>query len=204
MAKKEEEKLNDIPADIKDEKPIVVNENKIADEEAGKLITVNNTTCVFAKKGTSLLLIAKNNNISLNKLMDFNDLTEEGILPADQYVFLHKKPKTGEKEFYIVRPGETVYDVAQINGIQLKYLLAYNDLNNGTEFRASSKLFLQPGLITTANQATEQKTKVHVVAPKEGLYAIARLYNVTVQQLKEWNRLESDNLQIGQQLIVTK
>ena len=204
LAKKEEEKLNDIPADIKDEKPIVVNENKIADEEAGKLLTINNTTCVFAKKGTSLLLIAKNNNISLNKLMDFNDLTEEGILPADQYVFLHKKPKTGEKEFYIVRPGETVYDVAQINGIQLKYLLAYNDLNNGTEFSAGSKLFLQPGLKTTANQATEQKTKVHVVAPKEGLYAIARLYHVTVQQLKEWNRLESDNLKIGQQLIVTK
>ena len=193
-----------IPADIKDENPGVAKGESILDIEAGKLIFINNTKCVFAKKGTSLLLIAKNNNISLNKLMDFNDLTEEGILPADQYVFLHKKPKTGEKEFYIVRPGETVYDVAQINGIQLKYLLAYNDLNNGTEFSAGNKLFLQPGLKTTANQATEQKTKVHVVAPKEGLYAIARLYNVTVQQLKEWNRLESDNLKIGQQLIVTK
>jgi LysM repeat protein len=204
MAKKEEERLHGIPADIKDEKPIVVNENKVADEEAGKLITVNNTKCVFAKKGTSLLLIAKNNNISLNKLMDFNDLTEEGILPADQYVFLHKKPKTGEKEFYIVRPGETVYDVAQKNGIQLKYLLEYNNLSNGTELHTNSKLFLQPGLKSTANQATEQKTKVHVVAPKEGLYAIARLYHVTVQQLKEWNRLESDNLKIGQEIIVTK
>ena len=204
IVKKDEERLNDMPADIKDEKPVVINENKIAAEEAGKLITVNNTPCVFAKKGTSLLLVAKNNDISLNKLMDFNDLAEEGILRADQYVFLHKKLKTGEKEFYVVRPGETVYDVAQKNGIQLKYLLEYNNLNNGTELHANSKLFLQPGLKTTANPATEQKTKVHVVAPKEGLYAIARMYHVTVQQLKEWNKLESDNLKAGQEIIVTK
>ena len=87
---------------------------------------------------------------------------------------------------------------------QLKYLLEYNDLNTGTELHANSKLFLQPGLKITANPATEQKTKVHVVAPKEGLYAIARMYHVTVQQLKEWNKLESENLKAGQEIIVTK
>jgi LysM repeat protein len=36
------------------------------------------------------------------------------------------------------------------------------------------------------------------------LYAIARTYNVTVQQLKEWNKLDSDNLKIGQEIIVSK
>ena len=47
--------------------------------------------------------------------MEFNDLTEEGILNKDQYVYLHKKSKTGDKEYYIVQPGETLYDVAQKN-----------------------------------------------------------------------------------------
>jgi LysM repeat protein len=46
--------------------------------------------------------------------------------------------------------------------------------------------------------------KLHLVAPKEGLYGIARKYNVTVQQLKEWNKLETDEVKIGQELIVSK
>ena len=33
---------------------------------------------------------------------------------------------------------------------------------------------------------------------------IAQKYNVTVDQLKIWNKLSSENLQIGQQLIVGK
>jgi LysM repeat protein len=49
-----------------------------------------------------------------------------------------------------------------------------------------------------------KKSKVHLVVAKEGLYSIARTYNVTVQQLKEWNKLESENLKIGQEIIVSK
>jgi hypothetical protein len=52
--------------------------------------------------------------------------------------------------------------------------------------------------------ADTKKSKIHLVAAKEGLYSIARTYNVTVQQLKEWNKLESENLKIGQQIIVSK
>ena len=48
------------------------------------------------------------------------------------------------------------------------------------------------------------KVKTHIVAPKEGLYAISKKYNVTVQQLKEWNNLQGDSLSIGQELIISK
>ncbi|MDQ6845597.1 MAG: LysM peptidoglycan-binding domain-containing protein [Bacteroidota bacterium] len=40
--------------------------------------------------------------------------------------------------------------------------------------------------------------------PKEGLYTISKKYGVSVEQLKEWNSLQSDHLQIGQQLIISK
>ena len=62
---------------------------------------------------------------------------------------------------------------------------------------------------TDEKQALETNTgtktiKVHLVVAKEGLYSIARTYNVTIQQLKEWNKLETDNLTIGQEIIVSK
>jgi LysM repeat protein len=42
------------------------------------------------------------------------------------------------------------------------------------------------------------------VQPKESLYAISKKYDVTVEELKEWNNLKDDNLRIGQQLIISK
>jgi len=172
--------------------------------DPGKIISINNTKCVFAKKGTSLLAIADKNNISLTKLMEFNDMAEEGVLSKDQYIYLVKKSKTGDLEFYTVQTGETLNDVAQLTGIQLKYLLEYNNLNAEAKINAGTKLFLQPGLQNEIKKTDATKAKIHLVGPKEGLYSIARTYNLTVQQLKEWNKLESDNLKVGQEIIVSK
>jgi LysM repeat protein len=94
--------------------------------------------------------------------------------------------------------------VAQLTGVQLKYLLAYNNFKDAAKLNAGTKILLQPALQNDIKKTEAVKATVHVVGPKEGLYAIARTYNVTVQQLKEWNKLESDNLKIGQQIIVSK
>ena len=189
----------DQQATVSESRPLPAAPIASVSPEAGKIISINNTKCVFVKKGTSLLAIADKNNISLSKLMEFNDMTEDGLLDKDQYIYLAKKSKAGEQEFYLVQPGETLKDVAQLKGIQLKYLLEYNNLNADSKLIAGTKLFLQPGLQNAVN-----KNKVHLVGPKEGLYSIARTYNVTVQQLRAWNNLESDNLKIGQEIIVSK
>ena len=204
VAKIEDGKENIDPVAILDEITSNANPNTAIEADAGKIITINSTKAVFVKKGTSLLVIANKHNISLSKLMDFNDMTEEGLLGKDQYVFLHKKEKTGETEFYIVQPGESVYDVAQKNGIQLKYLLEYNNLPEGAKIAANKKLFLQPGSGPVSDNSDLKNEKIHVVAAKQGLYAIARMYNVTVEQLKAWNKLDSEDLKIGQQIIVSK
>ena len=172
--------------------------------DPGKIISINSTKCVFVKSGTSLLAIADKNNISLSKLMEFNDMAEDGLLSKDQYIYLAKKSKAGDQEFYIVQSGETLHDIAQLTGVQLKYLLEYNNLNGAVKLNADTKLFLQPGLQNTIKKVDVSKSKIHLVGPKEGLYSIARTYNVTVQQLKEWNKLQSDNLKIGQEIIVSK
>lgn len=190
------------PEDSKEEKinDAVTNTVDVPD----KIITINKANCVFAKKGTSLLVIAVKNNISLNKLLEFNELAEDGILGKDQYVYLQKKLKTGDKEYYIVQPGESVYDAAQKNGIQLGYLQDYNNLTDGETVAAGTRLFLQPGFKAAGINTIQKKNTIHFVAAKEGLYTIARKYNVTVQQLKEWNNLDNNDLKVGQEIIVSK
>ena len=196
-----------------EEKTIAVaKEDKAVDAPAavntdpGKVILINGTKCVFANKGTSMLAIAMKNNISLSKLMEFNDTEEEGILNRDQYIYLHKKPKSAEREYCIVQPGETLYDIAQKNGIQLKSLKEYNDLKDHSAVAAGDKLFLRsPSEEAKANaNSAKMKIKTHTVEPKEGLYSIAKKYRVTVKQLREWNNLDSNELHVGQELIVSK
>ncbi len=46
-------------------------------------------------------------------------------------------------------------------------------------------------------------TQMHTVEAGQTLYAISRLYNVTVEQLTEWNNLTSTSINVGQELIVS-
>ncbi len=190
--------------------PVVVNDIKDSSAEnvidvPDKIITINNSKCVFVLKGVSLLVIAIKNKINLSSLLEYNELAKDGILVKDQYVYLQKKSKTGEKDYYIVQAGEGMYDISQKNGIQLRYLLQYNNLKNDETPVAGSKIFLKPGLQSIAAEKTElMKARIHIVMAKEGLYTIAKKYNVTVQQLKEWNNLSGNDLVPGQQLIISK
>jgi LysM repeat protein len=54
-----------------------------------------------------------------------------------------------------------------------------------------------------ATAAGSAGKKTHTVAAGQGLYAIARIYGVSVADLRTWNNLSSDNLHEGQQLTVT-
>ena len=189
---------------------------------------INGHKCYVAKKGTSLLAIATAYEIDLSKLLEYNDLETDGILSADQLIFLQRKSKTGEKDYYLVQHQETLYDIAQKNGIQLKYLLAYNQLSDKATVQSGSKLYLsatretqQANVIKEAAVKTTMAaapiavskpvvknvvsgSRIHEVQVKEGLYGIAKKYQVTVQQLRDWNNLNNDNLKIGQQLIVSE
>ncbi len=175
---------------------------------APKRMNINGSNVVFETKGRSLLAIATENNINLNKLLEYNELQKDGLLEEDQFIFLEKKSKEGDKDFYIVQSNETLLDVAQKNGIRLQNLCEYNDLKNDEKIFAGSKLKLKASVkdptILTKQTLDISTTKLYAVQPKEGLYTIAKKYGVTIVQLKEWNNLTDDNLKIGQQLIVSK
>jgi len=171
-------------------------------------IDINGSKAIYETRGRSLLAIATENNINLNKLLEYNDLQKDGLLEDDQFIFLEKKSKEGDKDFYIVQNNESLYDVAQKNGIRLQNLYEYNNLKGDENIFAGSKLNLKP---TSKDQPVLVKeipvitpVKTYAVQPKEGLYAISKKYGVTVAQLKEWNNLTDDNLKVGQQLIVSK
>lgn len=105
---------------------------------------INDTRVVFVRKGTSLLALAQEHAIPLARLLDFNDLQQIDILPADQLLFLQRKRKQGATPYHITQRGETLYTICQSEGIRLESLLEYNRLSADASIRAGQKIYLQP------------------------------------------------------------
>jgi LysM repeat protein len=183
--------------------------------------TINNTKVVYAKAGSSLLAVAQQYDVSLKRLMEFNDLSQEDVLTEGQLLYLQRKRKLGANEKHIVLRGESVYDICQTEGLRLESLLEYNHLLGQDIPAAGEILYLQakaPGrpkltteVVQVVQQAAPQVTDVaavnyttHTVQTKETLYSIARKYSITVEQLKAWNKIDGFELRIGQGLIIYK
>ncbi len=188
------------------------------DYPAGEF-SINDTKVLFVKQGTALLTIAEDHHISFARLLDFNDLNDGDILKTDQLVFLQRKRKSGVAEYHIVKPGETLYDICQAEGMRMETLLANNLLTEHMQPATGEKLCLQHTLSARPMLAEEKKalmhemvmdaapvkttdSTTHIVQTKETLYSISKKYGVSLDQLKAWNKLDSLDLKIGQQLLI--
>lgn len=106
------------------------------------IFEINGRKAVFVKAGTSLIQVADQRNMRLRKLVRFNDLENDNPPAKDMIIFLQKKSKRGNKEFHPVANGETMHDVAQAEGVQLRWLRRRNKMNEGEEPAAGQRLTL--------------------------------------------------------------
>jgi hypothetical protein len=104
---------------------------------------INETNVVFVKKGTGFLKVANDNDISLSRLFEFNDMKPVDISEKDQLIYLQRKRKIGAEEFHVVGEGETLRDIAQTEGIRFESLLEYNMLKDGMQPAVGEKLNLK-------------------------------------------------------------
>lgn len=179
---------------------------------------INNTRVVFVKAGTAILTVAELYNIPFARLLDFNDLAGGDVLKDDQLVFLQRKRRLGEGEFHVVQAGESIYDICQSEGIRMENLLSNNFLSDKMQPAAGEKLYLREKAPARPLLAEEKKailkettapivvkpadTTMHVVQTNETLYSISRKYGVSLEQLRQWNKLDTAGVKIGQQLLI--
>jgi LysM repeat protein len=173
------------------------------------IFKINGSKVVYAEEGTSLLSLAKKYKVQASSILLFNELPKKTtVLKKDQLVYLQRKKKTGKKTFHRVRKGETLVDISQKEGVQLASLLKFNKLRAGQLPKSGQKLLLkepaEKGKAAVKNGAkkpnSKNKTITHIVKNGESLWAIARKYDVTVDDIKSANKLKSKDLDVGQTL----
>ncbi len=116
---------------------------------------INRRKVVYLPEGTQLIAVAENHHIPLRRLLRFNELSTD-VLPKNMLIFLEKKRKKGDHADHKVLNGESFHQIAQEEGIRLKWLLKRNHLPEQAEPQPGQILVLK-GYATSLEQGERRE-----------------------------------------------
>ncbi|MDA7501944.1 LysM peptidoglycan-binding domain-containing protein [Chitinophagales bacterium] len=167
--------------------------------------------------------------LATNPVLDRNTIrvTDTLIIPlllkqkmADEAIADADNNPTIQANFtHIVSKGETLWSLAKSYGVDLNQLIASNEGIVGDAMSIGDTLAILP--ITEIEQikrgvrsapdhsfmASEIKEEaarrgIHLVSPGETLYGLSRQYDISLDEIRNWNHLNSDDIRIGDRLVV--
>ena len=164
--------------------------------------TAEDTNITYiVKRGDTLYSIATQYGVSVNDLRNYNNLTSDLLsigqqikIPSSQTVITPSEDDIiNEPNTYIVQLGDTLYSISRKFNVPINDIKIANNLTNDI-LRVGQMLQIPTSNISTNNII------VYTVKKGDSLYAIAREYNTTVDDIKQLNNLTSDVLRINQEL----
>ena len=133
---------------------------------------------------------------------NWQNLAEAVVRALADYIGVAYIPPEGLEEIddniYIVKKGDTLYGIANKYGISVDELKAINNLTSNN---------LSVGQVLQIPEIIEDDVpneNIYIVKSGDTLYSIANKYGMSVQELKDLNKLTSNTLSIGQQLVVSE
>ena len=141
---------------------------------------INGVSAIWAIAGRSYIEIASAYNIPLYKLYKNNELEETDLVQKDQLLFLAEKKKDSDKKVHVAKTGETFYEIAQMEGIQLNALKSFNTTITEDKIKDGIILYLfnvpkdpivpLPADKTKANNSSDKKASD--IIPKKNKFKI--------------------------------
>lgn len=148
--------------------------------------TPNNETLIveygFADSTGDDVSILKNN---------WQDLAEAVVRALATYIGVPYSSTSTGGNYYTVKKGDTLWNIANANNISVNELKQANNLT-------SNSLSIGQLLKIPSKEVSSSPENTYTVKAGDSLYKIANQYQTTIAALKELNNLSSNTLQIGQ------
>lgn len=174
--------------------------------------TINGKIFIVHKvdAGETLYAISKRYGVTIEQIVAQNPAADAG-LEIEQILKVPYIPRTSKPvvqgKKHIVTEKETLYSISKLYDITVDELKKWNNLTDNALSLGQELVIKNTNSLTSlpVNQLEVKTAKtVHTVSAKETLYSITRQYGITVEQLREWNGLQTDELKIGQTLFVSQ
>ncbi len=149
-------------------------------------------TLYTVKSGDNLYSIARRYGLTMNELMEYNNLGTTLLSIGQVLKIPTKQTITPSETTYVVKSGDSLYSIARKYNTTVNDLMKYNNLT-------SNLLSIGQTLKIPTSESTITS---YTVKSGDTLYSIARKYNTTVDEIKRKNNLTSNTLSIGQTLII--
>lgn len=160
-----------------------------------KIPTIMTTMNYTVQKGDSLYMIAQKYNSTVQELKEINNLASNNLAIGQILkVPINNSGETGSGNVtYVVKKDDSLYKIANKYGITIAALKKANNLT-------SDSLDIGQVLIIPINSPPTPPTDYIEYTVKKGdsLYLIAQKYDVTVDDIIEFNNLKSTILSVGQ------
>jgi membrane-bound lytic murein transglycosylase D len=157
------------------------------------------------RKGDTLWSIASANGTTVDNLRQWNRLKTNTIKPGDRLVVGPKKEEpllakvllpptaeadeaSGEKMLYTVKRNDSLWDIASRHGTTVSQLRSWNHLGTSSLIHPGDRLVV--GFRNISGMKLQTRQIFYTVKKGDTLWDIARTYNVTINQIREWNNLD--------------
>lgn len=116
---------------------------------------INGKKGILAQSGEEVAQLSAKAKMKIGKFLSYNDMTDKDLTKEGSIYYLQKKSKKAATQFHTVRGEQTLWDVSQIYGVGLKYLLKYNRMKKSER--------LQPGRIIWLQKTRPKNEPIEVI-----------------------------------------
>jgi membrane-bound lytic murein transglycosylase D len=211
-----------------------INSNKLsgADREANSVSSTSQGKYIRYKirKGDTISEIAERYGVSTNNIRQWNNLRNNQIYSGKTIKIydnggssvsgssssLASSSNNNDPSHYSVRRGDTISQIAERNGVSTTNLKNWNNLTSN-KIKVGQKLIIYSGRnnnqsvaksdrnIDTQNNISQKDNVVtHVVKKGDTLGQIAENYNVSAQDIRNWNNISGSKIIPGNKLVIYK
>ncbi len=145
----------------------------------------------IVKSGDTLYGIANKFNLTVDELKKLNNLTSNNLSIGQKLIV--SMPSASASTYTVVK-GDTLYGIANKFGVSVDSIKSLNNLSSNN--LSIGQVLKIPSL------ANDNSKLTYTVKKGDSLYSISKTYNTTVDEIKRLNNLTSNNLSIGQTLIL--
>jgi len=189
-----------------------------------------NATIYTVQKGDSVASVAKKFGTRIEVIRELNDLPSGPLMigtdlrvPSSAFTLPPKVVlaaarvdgrqgaiNRGRQHVHVVRRGDTLWAVARRSGLDVKTLARMNGMQPSDTLRTGQRLKLtatassggRAKLTSDSRSYAGSGPITYVVRAGDTLYAIAKLFQVTVKQITAWNDLDRSFIKPGQKLTI--
>ncbi|HRI78431.1 MAG TPA: LysM peptidoglycan-binding domain-containing protein [Cyclobacteriaceae bacterium] len=185
----------------------------LADSDSLRMETINGKPYVVHQVGEkeTLYSLSRRYGATVAGILEQNPNADAGIevgqilkIPYTAKVKSVSPVQTADGIVHKVAAKETLFSIARQYNVSVDDIKTWNNLKENT-LSLGQELVIKKKTATVVTQSTTVQptgARTHTVAAKETLFSIAKQYGMSIQQLKEWNGLQTDEVKLGQILSV--